>query len=160
MGLAGIVVAAGASERMGRPKALLDFRGRPFAVRILEALEALDLKSRVVVLGPDAARVRPSLATHECVIVENPDVAGEAIGSLRAALAALEPIRPSGIVAWPVDLPHVRLTTLERLLEAHRRAPAPPPRPSLPPPPRRPGRRAQAPLPAPPARPRPTPPRP
>src|SRR5216110_328402 len=100
MGLAGVVLAAGASERMGRPKALLDFRGRAFVVRILEALEALDVKSRVVVLGPDAARVRPSLA-------------------------ALEPIRPSGIVAWPVDLPHVRLTTLERLLEAHRRARAP-----------------------------------
>src|SRR6267378_4651127 len=125
MGLAGVILAAGASERMGRPKALLDFRGRPFAVRILEALEALDLKSRVVVLGPDAARVRPSLATHECVIVENPDVTGEAIGSLRAALAALEPIRPSGILAWPVDLPHVRVATLERLLEAHRRTGAP-----------------------------------
>src|SRR2546427_274319 len=122
MGLAGVVLAAGASERMGRPKALLDFRGRPFVVRILEALEALDVKSRVVVLGPDAARVRPSLATHDCVIVENPDLTSHAIGSLRAALAALEPIRPSGIVAWPVDLPHVRLTTLERLLEAHRRA--------------------------------------
>jgi molybdenum cofactor cytidylyltransferase len=103
----------------------LDFRGRPFAVRILEALEALEVRARVVVLGPDAARIRPSLATHECVIVENPDLAGEAIGSLRAALAALEPIRPSGIVAWPVDLPHVRVATLERLLEAHRRTGAP-----------------------------------
>src|SRR2546422_237631 len=77
MALAGVVLAAGASERMGRPKALLDFRGRPFAVRILEALEALDVKSRVVVLGPDAARVRPSLATHECLIVENPDLAAD-----------------------------------------------------------------------------------
>jgi len=103
----------------------LDFRGRPFAVRILEALEALDVRARVVVLGPDAARIRPSLATHECVIVENPDLAGEAIGSLRAALAALDPIRPSGIVAWPVDLPHVRVATLERLLEVHRRSGAP-----------------------------------
>src|SRR2546427_2415788 len=46
-------------------------------------------------------------------------------GSLRAALAALEPIRPSGILAWPVDLPHVRVATLERLLEAHRRSGAP-----------------------------------
>ncbi len=131
MGLAGVVLAAGASERMGRPKALLDFRGRPFAVRILEALEALDVKSRVVVLGPDAPRIRPSLATHDCIIVENPDLAGEAIGSLRAALAALEAIRPSGVVAWPVDLPHVRVATLERLLEAHRRTGAPAVMPSF-----------------------------
>ena len=126
-----MVLAAGASERMGRPKALLDFRGRPFAVRILEALEALDVKSRVVVLGPDAARIRPSLATHDCIIVENPDLAGEAIGSLRAALAALDAIRPSGVVAWPVDLPHVRVATLERLLEAYRRAGAPAVMPSF-----------------------------
>jgi molybdenum cofactor cytidylyltransferase len=131
MGLAGVVLAAGASERMGRPKALLDFRGRPFAVRILEALEALDLKARVVVLGPDAARIRPSLATHDCIIVENPDLGGEAIGSLRAALAALEAIRPSGVVAWPVDLPHVRVATLERLLEVHRRTGAPAVMPSF-----------------------------
>src|SRR2546429_1003381 len=119
MGLAGVVLAAGASERMGRPKALLDFRGRAFVVRILEALEALDVKSRVVVLGPDAARVRPSLATHECVIVENLDLAGEAIGSLRAALAALEQIRPSAVVAWPGDLPPARVAPLHRLPATH-----------------------------------------
>src|SRR5204863_9067679 len=86
---------------------------------------ALHVKSRVGVHGADAVQHGPSLATHECLTVENPDLAAEAIGSLRAALAALEPIRPSGIVAWPVDLPHVRVATLERLLEAHRRTGAP-----------------------------------
>src|SRR5947207_14116623 len=101
MGLAGVVLAAGASERMGRPKPLLDFRARPFAVRILGALEALDVKSRVVVLGPDAAGGRPALATHEYLLVEHPDLAVQALGSLRAARAALEPLRPAGAVACP-----------------------------------------------------------
>src|SRR5947209_17070737 len=108
MSVAGVVLAAGRSERMGAPKALLDFRGLPFVVRILEALEALDLKPRVVVLGPDAPRIRPSLATHDCVIVEHPDLAPSQLGSIGVALAALDPVRPSGILTWPVELPHVR----------------------------------------------------
>ena len=121
MPLAGVILAAGRSTRMGTPKALLDFRGAPFVVRILQALEALDLKTRVVVVGPDAGRIRPALATHDCLIVENPDVDGGPIASLRAALRALRSLSPAAALVWPVDLPHVRIATVERLIETWRR---------------------------------------
>ncbi len=121
MSLAGVVLAAGRSARMGSPKALLDFLGLPFAVRILEALEALEVKTRVVVLGPDAPRIQPAIAGHDCMIVENPEPETGPIASLRGALRALQPLQPSAVLVWPVDLPHVRVATVERVLEAHRR---------------------------------------
>ncbi len=125
MSLAGVVLAAGRSARMGSPKALLDFLDLPFAVRILEALEALEVKTRVVVLGPDAPRIQPVLAGHDCMIVENLEPEAGPIASLRVALRALQPLQPSAALVWPVDLPHVRVTTVERLLETHRRTDAP-----------------------------------
>lgn len=59
MSLAALVLAAGESERMGRPKPLLEISGEPFLERIVRTLGQLDgLDVRFVVLGHQAAAVR------------------------------------------------------------------------------------------------------
>ena len=73
MAVAGVILAGGRSARMGSAKALLDYRGAPFVVRILEVLEALELRPRVVVVGPSGSGVRHALAGRDCVVVDNPD---------------------------------------------------------------------------------------
>src|SRR5205809_7379743 len=98
MSLAGVVLAAGRSARMGSPKALLDFLGLPFAVRILDALEAPEVKTRVVVLGPDAPRIQPVLAGHDCMIVEHLEPETGPIASLRVDLRALQPLERSAVL--------------------------------------------------------------
>jgi molybdenum cofactor cytidylyltransferase len=121
MSLAGVILAAGRSARMGTAKALLDFRGAPFVVRILEALAALEVRPRLVVVGPDDAAIRAAVRAHDCSCVTNPDPDAGPIASLRVALRTLGPFRPAGVIAWPVDLPHVRVATIERLIDRHRR---------------------------------------
>ena len=53
--IAGIVIAAGRSERMGSPKALLPFRGRTFLENILGAISKSSIEQTVVRRRPSPA---------------------------------------------------------------------------------------------------------
>jgi molybdenum cofactor cytidylyltransferase len=87
---AGVVLAAGASRRMGRPKQLLPLGGRPLLQHVVEAAAAAALAETVVVLGHAAEEIRRALTwPSRCRVVVNPEHAEGQGGSLRAGLAAL-----------------------------------------------------------------------
>jgi molybdenum cofactor cytidylyltransferase len=86
---AGIILAAGESKRMGRPKQLIDLGGRTMLQRVADAALASSLAPVYVVLGHEAEAVRASLAGRDVRIVLNPDYREGLGASVRVGVAAL-----------------------------------------------------------------------
>jgi len=122
---AGVVLAAGASERMGRPKALLDVRGRPAVEVVVETLRAAGCDPVVVVTGRHAAEIREGADLSGAAVVEHAGWAAGRTSSIRAGLAAL-PAGTGAAVLALVDMPLVTADTVARLLAAREAAATPP----------------------------------
>lgn len=71
-GVLGVVLAAGGSTRMGRPKQLAELDGRPLLAHVLEAVESSPVDRVVVALGGAADEVldRVELGRAEPLVVE------------------------------------------------------------------------------------------
>lgn len=87
--IAGIVLAAGRSTRLGRPKQLLPVLGEPLLRHTIRRVLASSLDSVILVVGHDADAIRDAVAQLPLDIVFNPDAALGQSTSVRAGLAAL-----------------------------------------------------------------------
>jgi len=85
-----VILAAGASHRMGEPKQLLPLAGQPLLLRAVEAALASPAWPVVVVLGAHADKIRPLLARRPVLVAENPAWAEGMASSLRAGIAVLQ----------------------------------------------------------------------
>lgn len=120
-----LVLAAGASTRMGRPKAALPVGGVPALRRVLQAAAAAGLGPAVVVSGADPTAVRDAAAGADPPprLVEHPGWAQGRTSSLQAGLLALPP-GTAAFLLWPVDVCLVGPEVVRALLEARREQPA------------------------------------
>ena len=119
--IAGIILAAGASSRMGRPKALLDYRGETFLGRLIRVL-GTSCDPVIVVLGYHADLIRQQVPVTANMVI-NPDPARGQLSSLQTSLAEL-PARAEGFAFIPVDCPAVGEDTVAALARAfeHRKS--------------------------------------
>lgn len=116
---AGLVLAAGASSRMGRPKALLPFGDRTALDLCLSALLDGGCGPVVAVLGAAAAGIRAAVHPPAGArLVDHPGWASGRTGSLRAAIAAA-PAAPAWVIL-PVDHPLATAADVAALIAAWR----------------------------------------
>jgi molybdenum cofactor cytidylyltransferase len=118
--IAAIVLAAGASTRMGRQKLTLPMAGgRPLVRLAVEQVLAAGLDEVVVVVGGDADTVAAALATLPVRVIVNPRYAEGQSTSLWAGLDALRPGTDAAVVALG-DQPLPDPDVIRRLVAAFR----------------------------------------
>ena len=112
MNVAGLILAGGASQRMGQPKALLPYRGETFLNRLI-GLMLRECDSVTVVLGYHAEPIQASVQRPARIVV-NPEPERGQLSSFQCALRAM----PSAqrLLYTPVDYPGIAAETIHALL--------------------------------------------
>lgn len=114
----GILLAAGAGRRMGRPKALVrGADGEPWLIRGARVLREGGCDQVDVVLGAAAEEALPLLEGTGATAVVAADWAHGMSASLRAGLASVQGTDAVAVVVTLVDLPDVGADVVRRLLE-------------------------------------------
>lgn len=123
--IAAIILAAGESRRMGFPKAALPYRNSTFLQATVAACDAAGLTPVVVVVNADTRNALKGIELPRLVVVVNQAPQTGQIGSLKKGLGMLLNRPVDAVVVWPVDHPHVRIATVQQMLEAYRESGAP-----------------------------------
>lgn len=123
--IAAIVLAAGRSARLGRPKQLLELEGRPLLQHVIDAVAESSVDEIIVVLGHEAHRIERSivLPPHARVVV-NPSFGQGQSTSVRYGLDAVS--RDADAAVFLVgDQPRITREIIDQVIQAWRESPLP-----------------------------------
>jgi molybdenum cofactor cytidylyltransferase len=124
--IAGLILAAGRSARLGRPKQLLDLGGRPLLQHVIDTAGAAGLSEIVVVVGHRASEVSSALTLPGGArILVNPDHESGQASSLRLGLEALG-LDVEGAEILLGDQPQVTAEAVAAVADAYRASPSAP----------------------------------
>ena len=119
--ISAIVLAAGESKRMGRPKQLLEWQGKPLLQHSLESLINSAADEIILVLGHEADRIRAALPALPIKIVINRDYQQGMASSLRQGLLAMDPSSEAFLVLL-ADQPGIGPEILNTIIRTFRQA--------------------------------------
>ena len=120
-----LLLAAGASTRMGQPKQLLPYKGRTLLRHAAETAVATGCSPLVLVTGALHEELAAEVAHLPYEVVHNPDWQSGMASSIRAGLAAVAAARPAACLIMLSDQPLVTPALLLQLLALQRQRQAP-----------------------------------
>jgi molybdenum cofactor cytidylyltransferase len=115
--VAGLILAAGKSQRMGSPKALLRIYGRTFLEHIASEAQQSNLTEVKIVLGSQAELILERLPQLTANVVINPEYEQGQLSSLIRGLKTLEGYSIDGLMLFLVDHPFVNRDLINELLD-------------------------------------------
>lgn len=119
--ISAILLAAGESKRMGRPKQLLTWQGKTLLQHVLKSLINSAADEIILVLGHEADRIRESLPALPIKIVINPDYKQGMASSLRRGLLAMDPGSEAFLLCL-ADQPGIGTEIMNTLIRTFRQA--------------------------------------
>jgi len=119
--IAAVVLAAGESSRMGRPKALLPIDSVRFIEKIVSSFQSTKVGKILVVLGHNAEEMRQKIADLPVLIVVNNEYKKGQMSSLVAAIRDIQSRQSSaeldGILVHLVDHPYVNPILVDVMID-------------------------------------------
>jgi molybdenum cofactor cytidylyltransferase len=116
---AGIILAAGGSQRFGQPKQLLTWQGEPLVRRAALTAQRAGLSPVIAVVGAHAGQVEKALDGLEVQIARNADWQNGQSTSVRAGVEAI-PAESGAVIFLLVDQPRVSPELVRALAATHR----------------------------------------
>jgi molybdenum cofactor cytidylyltransferase len=114
-----VILAAGSSSRMGSPKQLLDYGGKPLLRHAVDVALASMCRNVMVVLGARANELRPALEGLPVNILENPRWEEGMGTSIRTGVEKAQADGLDGVILALADQPLVTPEILDRLVRTH-----------------------------------------
>jgi molybdenum cofactor cytidylyltransferase len=115
--ISGVVLAAGGSSRLGRPKQLLPLGGLPLLAQVLRNAAASRLDDVVLVLGHEAETIAEAVGEWGQRLAVNPDFAAGQSASLKVGLGAVPPTAEAMLVLLG-DQPEIGPDIIDAVIDA------------------------------------------
>jgi molybdenum cofactor cytidylyltransferase len=113
--VAAIILAAGGSTRLGRPKQLLDWFGKPFVKQLVDLTKDAKLDPVIVVTGSDREAIERAIKGSEVTIIYNEHWQNGQSSSMQVGVKGLLNEQVDSFIIFLCDQPQVPVELIERM---------------------------------------------